>query len=353
MTEERIALRDTVRLLLSRASDVRTAMESELGYDPALWKRLCADIGVAALAIPERFGGLGAGIAETAVVLGELGRTLTPAPLLGTTVAVQALLASGDDDACARLLPEIAAGRIATLVWSDAQGTWGHPPCVADGQRVTGQAHYVLDGDIADTVLVFALAGPEIGLFEVRPDAPGLVRTSTPALDPTRGLTTVTVDSPAVRLGGDLTSALPLIRDLACVALSAEQVGAATHCLNETVAYSKERVQFGRPIGSFQALKHRMADLHVLVETARATAEAAAEADENTLPVLAAAARVHCTEAFQTVVAEMIQLHGGIAITWEHDAHLYFKRAHGTARLFGGPRDHLALFTSSRRDGTR
>ncbi|SDH54096.1 Acyl-CoA dehydrogenase [Actinokineospora alba] len=353
MTQERIALRDTVRLLLSRTSDVRTAMESDLGYDPALWKRLCSDIGVAALAIPERFGGLGAGIAETAVVLGELGRTLTPAPLLGTTLATHALLASGDDDACARLLPEVATGRIVTLVWSDAQGTWRDPPCVAKGQWVTGQAHYVLDGDIADTVLVFALAGPEIGLFEVTADAPGLVRTSTPTLDPTRRLTTVTVDSPAVRLGGDLTSALPRIRDLACVALSAEQAGAAAHCLNETVRYSKERVQFGRPIGSFQALKHRMADLHVLVETARATAEAAAEADVSALPVLAAAARIHCTEAFQTVAAEMIQLHGGIAITWEHDAHLYFKRAHGTSRLFGPVSDHLAAFTSSRHGGTR
>lgn len=342
VTEERIALRDTVRLLLSRASDVRAAMNSSLGYDPVLWKRLCEDIGVAALAVPERFGGLGAGIAETAVVLGELGRTLTPAPLLGATLAAQALLASGDDEACARLLPDIANGRIATLVWSDAQGTWGHPPCVAIGQAVTGQAHYVLDGDIADTVLVFALAGPEIGLFEVEPNAPGLVRESTPTLDPTRRLSTVTVDSQAARIGGDLTSALPRLRDLACVALSAEQAGAAAHSLKETVAYSKERVQFGRPIGSFQALKHRMADLHVLVETARVTAEAAAEADSESLPMLAAVARTHCTEAFQTVAAEMIQLHGGIAITWEHDAHLYFKRAHGSAHLFGPVKDHLA-----------
>jgi alkylation response protein AidB-like acyl-CoA dehydrogenase len=346
VTEERTALRETVRSLLSRHSDsaaVRAAMILDQGYDKTLWRRLCDDIGVAGLSVPERFGGVGAGVAETAVVLGELGRTLTPSPLLGSTLAAHAVLATGDDEAAARLLPAIAEGRVVTLAWTGPDGAWDpeRPACLAERRTVTGSAHYVLDGDIADTVLVAARTDDGTGLFEVEPAAVTAVRT----LDPTRRLATVVVDGPGRRIGGDATAALRQAKDVACVLLAAEQAGAAARCLELTVAYCAQRVQFGRPIGSFQALKHRMADVHVLVETASAIAEAAAAA-----PELAAAARVHCTEAFQTAAAEMIQLHGGIAITWDHDAHLFLKRAHGSARLFGPVRAHLAHIQSSSLD---
>ncbi|WP_436491963.1 acyl-CoA dehydrogenase family protein [Actinokineospora sp. HUAS TT18] len=341
MTDERTALRDSVRSMLSRLSDsaaVRAAMGSDRGHDEDLWRKLCDDIGVAALGVPEEFGGLGAGVPETAVVLGELGRTLTPSPLLGTAVAAHAVLATGDTEAAARLLPGIAAGRVATLAWTGPDGAWDfeQPACAAELRRVTGTAHYVLDGDIADTVLVAARTGDGTGLFEVTP----ATAAATPTLDLTRRLATLAFDGQGTRIGGDATAALRHAKDVAHVLLAAEQAGAAARCLELTVAYSKQRIQFGRPIGSFQALKHRMADLYVLVETASAIAEAAAESLD-----LACAARAHCSEAFQTVAAEMIQLHGGIAITWEHDAHLYFKRAHGSARLFGP--------TSSRRLATR
>ncbi len=324
--------------MLSRSSDTRAAMVSEEGFDRALWKRLCTEIGVAGLAVPEEYGGLGAGLAETVVVLGELGRELTPSPMLGSAVlSVQALLASGDEDACRRLLPGIAGGTIAALAW----GTWdpseAHMSYV-DG-RLTGEARYVLDGATAEVLLVVARTEDGLGLFEVDPAAAH--RIPLPTMDPTRRLTSVRLPGVAGRRIGDFRGAL--VRDLALVALSAEQVGAARRCLELTVEYTKSRVQFGRPIGSFQALKHRMADLHVLVETAESAAElslAALTAED--LPLAAAVAKIHCSEAFQAVAGEMIQLHGGIAITWEHDAHLYLKRAHGSAQLFGAPREHLA-----------
>ncbi|TWP54123.1 acyl-CoA dehydrogenase [Lentzea tibetensis] len=333
-TAEQDALRDSVRSLLTKHSDVRAAIESPRGYDADLWARLCTEIGVAGLAIPERFGGLGASLAETRVVLEELGRTLTPSPLLGSLLAAQALLATGNDEACQRLLPGIADGTtIAALVWAGADGGWS-PDEVAitahDG--LTGTAHHVLDGDLADVLLVAASSADGIALYEVGPDQPGVTVEHTPAMDLTRRLASVRLNATGSRLGPlDLAG----VRDTAIAALAAEQVGAAERCLELTVEYTKTRVQFGRPIGSFQALKHRMADLHVLVETARSAAHAATD------PTAAAVAKVYCSEAFTKVAAEMIQLHGGIAITWEHDAHLYFKRAHGSSHLFGSPAHHV------------
>ncbi|HEX6346809.1 acyl-CoA dehydrogenase family protein [Umezawaea sp.] len=338
MTAELRALRDSVRGLLAKHSDVRAAMASPRGYDAALWARLCGEVGVAGLAVPEVYGGLGAGQAESHVVLEELGRTLTPAPLLGSAVvAARALLACGDDEACGRLLPGIAAGTtIAALAWTGADGRWD-PDAVAvtASDTLDGTAHHVLDGDLADVLLVAARGSDGITLWEVDPAGAGVERTAVPAVDPTRRLATVALTGAVGRRLGP--AALPRVRDVACAALCAEQVGTAARALELTVEHTRTRVQFGRPIGSFQALKHRMADLHVLVETARSAAEAAADD-----PVSAAVAKVHCSEAVCRVAAEMIQLHGGIAITWEHDAHLYFKRAHGSARLFGDPAEHVA-----------
>ncbi|SES23798.1 hypothetical protein SAMN05216188_12790 [Lentzea xinjiangensis] len=315
MTPEQLALRDAVRGLLDKHSDVRAAIETPRGYDEDLWGRLC---GIGVLPIPERYGGSGAGLPETHVALGELGRTLTPAPLLSSTLAARALLATGDEDACGRLLPRIADGVVAALVWP-----WDNRETTVDGT-----ARYVLDGDLAEILLL----ADGVSLYEIDLGEPGVTREHTPAMDPTRRLATVHLaGATATRLG----PWSPEVRDIALAALSAEQVGAAARALELTVEHTKTRVQFGRPIGSFQALKHRMADLHVLVETARSAALAA------TGEVAAAVAKVYCSEAFFQVAAEMVQLHGGIAITWEHDAHLYLKRAHGSAQLFGSPRDHL------------
>ncbi|HKS46516.1 MAG TPA: acyl-CoA dehydrogenase family protein [Amycolatopsis sp.] len=335
--EEIRALRDSVRGLLSKRSNVRAAIETPLGYDDKLWSTLCEQIGVAALAVPEEYGGFGAGLAEVAVVLEELGRTLTPSPMLGSVLCTYALLATGNPEACARLLPSIADGsRIAALAWAGEQG-WSSPGCSAAGTKIHGSACYVLDGDIADVLLVPARTGDEVGLFEVA--ASGVSRRHTPGMDLTRRL--AVADFPGVSAVRLDRGGFPLrrVHDLALVALSAEQVGVAARALELTVDYTKQRRQFGRPIGSFQALKHRMADAFVRVEAARSASHAALRSESS---LDAAVAKVVCSEAAEFVTAEMIQLHGGIAITWEHDAHLYFKRAHGSAQLFGSVSETMA-----------
>jgi alkylation response protein AidB-like acyl-CoA dehydrogenase len=301
LTDEQRALRDTVGALLDRRSDVRAAIELPTGYDPALWAELCA-IGVAGLHIPEQFGGAGASLVETCLVAEELGRTLTPAPFLSSVLASSALLAAG----AVAMLPDVAEGRLATL----AVGP------------------YVLDGDLAEIVLV----ADGDGLYEVERARAKAV----PTMDPTRRLAVLDLDGSVRRKIGD-GKAVRAAVDAALAVLAAEQVGAAAECLRRTVEYSRQRIQFGRPIGSFQALRHRMADLHVLVETARSAAWAAARGDATDVAVAA----VYCADALSTVASEMIQLHGGIAITWEHDAHLYFKRAHSSTHLFGRPSDHM------------
>jgi alkylation response protein AidB-like acyl-CoA dehydrogenase len=326
---------------------LRAAVRGLLGRTPEAnaWARLCGEVGVASLAVPSRYGGTGAGLPEVCVVLEELGRTLTPCPMLGSAVlAAAALLGSHDDDACARLLPGIAAGSTtAALVWAGRDGQWdpAAPACHWDG-RLHGEAHYVLDGAAAEVFVVAARTDGGVRLFEV--DPAGTRRTGSTPLDATRPLATVALDGcPARPLGtaADQTAALAHVREIGCVALAAEQVGTAARCLDTTVAYTKQRVQFGRPIAHFQALQHRLADLYVLVETARSAVWAAALAGEAQLPLLAAVAKAHCAETVCRVTAEMIQLHGGIAITWEHEAHRYFKRAHGGAQLLGQPREHI------------
>ncbi|MFE3546805.1 acyl-CoA dehydrogenase family protein [Nocardia sp. NPDC059177] len=346
-SNELLEFRDSVRALLDKHANsaaLRAAMDTELGYDPKLWSMLCEQVGVAALAIPEEWGGAGAGLVESLLVVGELGRVLGSVPMLGSAVlGVQAILLAGDEQACARLLPDLADGsRTAALCWADADG-WDSPGVTAGDGTLTGTAHYVLHGAQADLLLVLT----DAGLFETTAEAAGVTVTPTPALDPTRKLATITfADTPASRIGtGDPAALRTRLREIAWAALAAEQVGAARRCLEMTVEYTASRVQFGRAIGSFQALKHRMADMYVLVESAESTALAAAQAvAENSASAAEDAwvARRHCTEAFATVAAETIQLHGGIAITWEHDAHLYFKRAHATGELFGTGRRPVA-----------
>jgi alkylation response protein AidB-like acyl-CoA dehydrogenase len=355
LTDEQRALRDAVRALLDhhqRRSPDNDRGGHDQGYDPVLWRRLCGEIGVAGLAVPECYGGAGAGPVETHIAAEELGRGLTPTPMLGSAVlAAQAVLASGDAAAARRLLPGIADGTtIAALAWTGPDGHWDpgqaacHAAAAAGGWRLDGEAHHVLDGDAADVLLVAARVPDGTGLFEVDPRQSGIIRSAATAMDGTRRLAIVGLkDVAGVRIGN--RPVLARARDLACIALSAEQVGAARRALDLTVAYTQVRVQFGRAIASFQALQHRMADLHVLVESARSLSYAAASAAAEGAPDLglrAAAAKVYCSEAALRVAGEMIQLHGAIGITWEHDAHRYLKRAHGAAQLFGQPSEHVA-----------
>lgn len=303
--DERDLLRQTVAALVDKHANgeaVRVAMESERGYDEALWQLLCEQVGAAALVVPEELGGAGGELGDAAVVLEELGKALVPTPLLGTTLAELALLAAPEPDAEA--LEQLAeGGAIGAVVFGD---------------------DYAANGDIAD--IVVGTDGNQLTRwteFTTEPVA---------TMDPTRRLGRITPTATAP-IGVD-----PGIADYAAILLAAEQIGAATRCLDLTVEYTKSRVQFGRPIGSFQALKHRMADLYVAVSAARAVVDDAIAEPSATS---AALARVVASEAFSKVAAEAVQLHGGIAITWESDIQLYFKRAHGSSQLFGLPAQHL------------
>ncbi|MFJ8112405.1 acyl-CoA dehydrogenase family protein [Streptomyces sp. NPDC096132] len=355
-TEEQNELAVTVRRLLERRSDsgaVRAAAARAPGYDTGLWRTLCDQVGVAALAIPECYGGAGFTLFETHMVLEQLGASLTPSPLLGSGVlAARALLLSGDEAACERLLPGLAEGTsVAAVCWAGEDGHWrtDRSDVRATGGStwsLTGTAPLVLEGVHADVLLVVARTGPgRVGLFEVDPDDDRVRRTPTPAMDTTLSLAGIAFDAaPAAPLTLDASGLLGTLHCIAAVAVTALQVGTAQRALDMTVAHSRERVQFGRPIGSFQALKHRMADMLVEVETARsaswAAARSAAAEDDPELPARAALAKAWCSEALNKVAAETVQLHGGIAITWEHDAQLVFKRAHALSQLFGQPHEH-------------
>lgn len=305
MSEERDLLRQTVAGLVDKHAGpeaVRRAMECDRGYDGSLWALLCDQVGAAALVVPEELGGAGGELADAAVVLEELGRGLVPTPLWGTTLAELALLAADETDT--DTLERLAAG--------ESVGT------------VVFDRDYVVHGDVCDVVMAVQ-EGRLLRWTDV------VCEPRTP-LDPTRRLARLSPGQ-STDIGRD-----PGLHDTAAILLAAEQTGAAARCLELTVEYTKQRVQFGRQIGSFQALKHRMADMYVAVQSARAVVGDAVAAPG---PVTAALARVAATEAFCAVAGEAIQLHGGIAITWEHDIQLYFKRAHTSAALLGSPAEAL------------
>ena len=350
--EEREALRESVADLIRRRGGmdtVRAASTRPGRTDESLWATLCAEIGVAALPIPEAHDGAGASFAETAVVLEELGRALSPVPAFSTALATAAILLSGDDAVAAQVLPGIASGETkATVCWAGAGG-WDTPGVTADGGLLSGTAHYVVDGESADLFVVIAGgAGQQLTLHVVPADADGVLVEALPTVDPTRPLARVGFsDTPAQALAsaGDLPGRL---RTYAWALLASEQVGGAQAALDLSVEYAQVRKQFGRSIGSFQALKHRMADMYVLVESARSLARAAIDAVVAGAPdaeALAASAHVYCSEAFSSVTGDAIQIHGGIGITWEHDIHLYFKRAQGSSQLFGQPHEALRTLT--------
>jgi alkylation response protein AidB-like acyl-CoA dehydrogenase len=287
------------------------------------WARLTGELGLTGLAVPECYGGAGAGIAEVAVAVEETGRVLLPAPYLSTALA-GAVLSEGGAAAGAGFLPGIASGALrAAFALSGS--------VAASGGRLTGVVHHVLDG--AEAGLFVARAGD--ALFAVR--AADTVVTPAGTLDQSRSQATVEFrGAPAFAAGCAAERAEDLLR----VMLAVESAGAAAHCLDVTVGYLKTRVQFGRPIGAFQALRHRCADLAVEVTSARATAYAAVRAAAGSpaaLPVLGPLAKRHCVDVFWHVAAEMIQLHGGIGFTWEHEAHRYLKRAKTSQLLHGTP----------------
>ncbi|GAB2866975.1 acyl-CoA dehydrogenase family protein [Actinocorallia aurea] len=352
VTDEQLELAAVVRRMLAdHAPDavVRGLMEGPTGHAPALWARM-ADLGLQGLAVPEEHGGAGCGFAELAVVLEELGRRLLPSPFLPSAVlAVQALLAAGDTAANAAYLPGIADGSlIATVALPMGDGRTDGIAAESGGEGgvlLTGTADLVLEAQVADLVLV--AAGPS--LHAVRTDAPGVAVTPLPTLDQTRRLARVDLDrAPAAPVGaeGDAARVLARVLDLAEIALSAEALGGARHCLDSSVAYAKVRHQFGKPIGSFQAIKHKCADLLMAVESARSAVAHAAgtadAADPGELAVTASLTKAHTADAYFTAAAEMIQIHGGLGFTWEHDAHLHFKRAKSTQLLFATPTAHRA-----------
>lgn len=353
LTDEQNELVKTLRAVLNRhatSAAVRSAAESEAGYDADLWRVLTEEVGVASLAIPEEFGGVGFTWFETGLVLEALGYRLAPTPLLASAVlGAAAILQADDDEAKARLLPGIAEGSsLATLAWADEHGRWstegsGITATAGEHWTLDGTATLVLDGGSADTVIAVAATPGGVGLFEVL-DVAAIRRVNTPGVDTTLRFTTMTFSGVSARpLRLDAGAALEKIRDIAIVAVSALQVGSAQRGLDMTVEYSKQRVQFGRPIGSFQALKHRMADMLVQVETARTAAWAAAWSagtDAADLPERAASAAAWCADALDHVASETVQMHGGIGVTWEHDAQLIFKRAHATSQLLGQSREH-------------
>ena len=364
LTEEQQELAAVVRQLLDKhagpqqvrdAVDPRAGAEDGPGWDPALWALLCEQVGVAALAVPEEHDGYGAGLVEAVVVLEELGRTLAPVPALASLVLVEALLGRGDapDPVVGALLGRLAAGEVGTLVWAGpatappAAGA-GRPaePVRWDGARLTGTVAPVLDAGHAEVLVVAAEGADGPVLVLVDPAAEGVTTTPTTAVDLTLSLATVALDgAPGQVLGGDASAALARARRSGTVAVAALQVGCAQRALDMLVRHTQDRHQFGRALASFQALKHRMADVLVRVEVMRSTtwqAATAAAADGPQADEAVAVAASVCGDGLALAASECVQLHGGIAITWEHDAQLVFKRAHALGQLFGTAHQHRA-----------
>jgi alkylation response protein AidB-like acyl-CoA dehydrogenase len=359
-SEEQEELRRSVRRFLEQKSpstEVRQLMETTDGYDPAVWSQMAEQLGLQGLAIPEEYGGSGYTYVELVVVLEEMGRSLLCAPYFSTVaLAANALLTSGDDSAKKELLPGIASGETrATLAITEDNGRWDLDgiQLVAkkggDGYTLDGHKMFVIDGATANLIIVAARTDAGVSLFAVDGDAAGLTRTSLQTMDQTRKQARLEfAGTPARLIGaeGGAEAGLSKTLDLAAVALAAEQVGGAQMCLDMAVEYAKVRVQFGRPIGSFQAIKHKCADMLLEVESAKSAAYyagwAAAE-DNDELPVVASLAKAYCSDAYFHAAAENIQIHGGIGFTWEHDAHLYFKRAKSSELLLGDPTYHREL----------
>ena len=359
-TEEQEQLRGFVRQFLEEKSpeaQVRAVMETEAGYDEAVWSQMAEQMGLQGLAIPEEYGGQGFGWVELGIVLEEMGRALLCAPFFSTAVlATSALLHAGDADAASEYLPAIASGElIATVAFTEENGAWDETGVTAtatkdgDAWKLDGAKHYVLDGHIAGLLLVAARTDAGVSLFAVDGDAAGLTRTQLSTMDQTRRQAKIELSAAPGRLigtDGQGWATLSAMLERAAVGLAAEQVGGAELAMEMAVEYAIDRKQFGRPIGSFQAIKHKCADMLLEVESAKSAAYYAAwcaAQSNDELPAMASLAKSYCSEAFFRAASENIQIHGGIGFTWEHPAHLYFKRAKSSELLFGNPTYHRAL----------
>jgi alkylation response protein AidB-like acyl-CoA dehydrogenase len=364
LTEDQELIRSTARQYLDDRlglETVRELMMSEEGFDRIRWKEL-ADLGWTGLAVAEAHGGAGYGMAEMGILLEEMGRRLTPGPFLPSAVMATSLIQMLADEAKqADLLPGLAGGEIiATPALFETPRGWSPAPIEtsaverAGGWSLHGHKRYVLEAAMADLLVVSARLGADLGLFMVETDRPGVSLVDTPSLDATRRQADVTLDE--VSLPADALLAGPIAAEqvgrvmrLWSAALSCEQVGGAQECLDRTVDYAKTRYQFGRPIGSYQAVKHRLAEMLMKVEHARSTAMHAVRSgdDSDEMAIAGPLAASICSEAFVFASGEMIQLHGGIGFTWEHDAHLFLKRAKASSLLLGDPRYQRELLASA------
>ncbi len=358
VSAEQRELRESVRRFLAERAPlprVRELMDTADAMDIGVWRQAADQLGLQGIAIGEEYGGAGFSFAEQAIVLEELGGALYTGPYLASAVlAATALGASEDEGARRDLLPGIASGqRVATLAFTEDDGSWSldsvRLAAAKNGQgwRLDGHKSFVLDGHGADLILAVAAtdadsSGPAApSLFAVDGTAAGLSRRVLPTLDQTRRLARCEFsDVPARLIGspGAGRAALEHTLDVAAIALAAEQLGGAQRALDMAVGYAKVRQQFGRAIGSFQAIKHRCADLLLEVESLRSAvgyAAAAVAESSSEVPVLASLVKAYASEVYSRVAAENIQIHGGIGFTWEHDAHLYLKRAKASELFLG------------------
>ena len=346
-TEDQIQFREVVaRFMQEKAGPqaTRKLMETESGYDVGVWQQMCAEVGLAGTHIPEAYGGFGFGIVELGIALEEMGRHIYTGPFFASSVmASSALLLLAEEEAKETLLPEIAAGTtIATLVLDSLDGPErvGHSLKVSEG-KISGTAALVVDAHVANTLIVIAAEAGALGLYRVAPDSATI--TPVTALDPTRKLASVQFeDANAELLGSVSANGLNQLWDHLCVALAHEMIGGAQHLLDSTIEYTKLRYQFGRPIGSFQGLKHRCADLLMEVEWAKAATHhagfclAAGEGDAQ-LPSMV---KAMASDTYIKAAKEAIQMRGGIGFTWEEDTHLWFKRAKSSEVFLGTPSYH-------------
>ncbi|MCX2729139.1 acyl-CoA/acyl-ACP dehydrogenase [Saccharopolyspora sp. NFXS83] len=352
--------RGAVREFLREHADTPAVfgeMREGCAWDPAVWSRFAAELGVVGLDVPETYGGADAGFRPVAVVAEELGRSLVRLPWFATAVLGVGVLLHAEgaeaEDCRTQLLPALAGGeRTATLAWAEGPDRMDGPSIQSraghDGEtwRLTGRKILVVEGATTDLLFVVARAEDGLALFVVEGDAPGVGRTADRAMDPNRQLATVTFDAAPARLVSDPGTGdrvLARVRDRAVTALACEQTGGAAASLDMAVEHVKNRVQFGRPIGMLQAIKHRCADMAVELEAARSAslwATGLIAEDSPEVGIAAATAALTCSRSYEYVAAETIQVHGGIGFTWEHPAHLHFRRAATSAVLFGDRRTH-------------
>ncbi|MGQ7829781.1 acyl-CoA dehydrogenase family protein [Altererythrobacter sp. Z27] len=337
-------------------TDARRLIEEPEFVATELWHKL-AEAGFAALMLPPQFSGIGPSAVVLEAIMERAGSALLPGPFLSSAIASSILLShAGDGEANARLMPGLASGeRVLTVAYTGDAGCWTENGVEVSGRitrngtwQLDGVSSFVTDLDMADTLLVIARCEDGLGIFETTIDVPGVDIMPMQGWDATRRLARVTFSEvPALRIAARCNEAFARSLEMTRIALAAEQAGAAMYWLLKTVEYMKTRVQFGRPIGSFQALKHKAADLLLEAESAISAARAAANAIETDSPdreMLVNLAAFSCADAFELVAAEAIQLHGGIAYTWEHSAHLFWRRAHAGTRLFGSSEFHGAQF---------